>query len=218
MRVFPYEFTHKAKEMPRKEKRKEERLDTFSKHLHMNDKIKRSLLLENNRIQLRHLQLSDVTEKYCEWMNDPEVNQYMDSRFYPPTFEHLRDYVARTLEDPNTVFVAIILKENNEHIGNIKLGPINHHHRFGDVGVVIGEKDCWGKGYAAEAISLLTSHAFKVLKLHKLTAGCLASNHGSFKAFQNAGFLVEGIRKSHEYCNGHYVDAVMLGIVNTEGE
>lgn len=177
-----------------------------------------SPLLESDRIQLRQLQISDVTDKYCKWMNDPEVNQYMDSRFYAHAIESLREYATHTIENAANIYLAIILKEKNEHIGNIKLGPINYHHRFGDVGVVVGEKDCWGRGYATEAIKLLTSYAFQVLNLHKLTAGCLSLNQSSFKAFQKAGFLVEGIRKSHEYYNGQYVDAVMLGIVNTEGE
>jgi len=173
------------------------------------------VILEGRDILLRPVQLSDVTERYVEWMNDPDVNRYMDVRFHKTSLESLHDFVSGAISSPAVVFMAIILKENGRHIGNIKLGPINWNHRFGDVGVVIGEKDCWGKGYATEAISLLTAHAFRDLRLHKLTAGCLALNKGSLRAFQNAGFVVEGIRKSHEYFESRYEDGIILGSINT---
>ena len=96
----------------------------------------------------------------------------------------------------DNIFLAIVLKDNKKHIGNIKIGPINWYHRLAEIGIMIGEKDCWGKGYAAEAISLLADFAFSKLNLHKLTAGCYEQNQGSLKAFQKAGFEVEEVKKS----------------------
>ena len=102
----------------------------------------------------------------------------------------------------------------DKHIGNIKLGPINWIYRIADIGVLIGEKDCWGEGYATEAIALIKEYAFNVLGLHKLTAGSIGLNEGSVKAFQKNNFKIEGVRKKHAFINGSYVDAILLGLVN----
>ena len=174
--------------------------------------------IEGERIYLREVRPSDVNENYYRWMNDPEVTRYLESRFYPNSMEGLREYVAGKLGDRDNVFLAIVLKEGDRHIGNIKLGPINWIHRFAKIGILIGGKDCWGKGYATEAIRLVVDYAFGVLNLHKLTAGCYNLNQGSIKAFQKAGFVIEGVRKQHCHCGSGYIDTVLLGILRSEGD
>jgi RimJ/RimL family protein N-acetyltransferase len=172
--------------------------------------------LEGKRIYLREVRPTDVNENYYRWMNDPEVTRYLESRFYPSSMDGLRDYVTGKLGDRDNVFLAIVLKDDNRHIGNIKVGPINWIHRCADVGLLLGEKECWGKGYATEAIALVTTYAFKILNLHCLTAGCYALNQGSAKAFLKVGWQQEGLRKSLFICDGVYVDEILLGIVNKQ--
>jgi len=155
--------------------------------------------LESERLYLRAVLPDDANEAYCRWMNDSEVNKYIESRFYPHTQERLRDYVSVKLGDAESPFFAIVLKVGDRHIGNIKLGPINMIHRFADIGIIIGEKDCWGKGYGTEAIRLIVEYAFNALNLHKVTAGFYEPNIQSIKAFEKAGFSQEGVRKSHCY-------------------
>ena len=81
---------------------------------------------------------------------------------------------------------------------------------------MIGEKHCWGKGYGAEAISLIVRYAFNTLNLHKLAAGCFETNNGSIKVFKNNGFETEGVQKQHAFRNGKYENVVYLGLVNPE--
>ncbi|MBI3803045.1 MAG: GNAT family N-acetyltransferase [Nitrospirae bacterium] len=172
--------------------------------------------LEGKRIYLREVRSSDVNERYHRWMNDPEVTQFLESRFFPNSLEKLQEYVSGKQGDRDNIFLAIILKEGERHIGNIKLGPIEWIHRIADIGVLIGEKDCWGKGYATEAIHLISDYAFNVLNLHKVNAGCYGTNEGSARAFQKAGFVVEGVRKGQFYANGLYVDDILLGLIRPD--
>jgi len=174
---------------------------------------RRSVFIEGKHIYLREIRLSDANKNYCNWINDPKVNKYLESRFERWSVSKLKRYISDVKRNPDNVFLTIVSRDRNKHIGNIKIGPINRSHRYADVGVIIGEKSFWGKGIATEAIKLVVDYAFNKLDLHKLTAGAYSRNIGSIKAFKKAGFSVEGVRRKHCLCNGSYVDGVLLGIV-----
>jgi len=172
--------------------------------------------LQGKDIYLREVRLSDVNEDYYHWMNDPGITRYLESRFFPNDIDSLKEYVNQRHKDRSNVFLAIVLRQGERHIGNIKLGPIDWIHKLADVGVLIGDKGSWGKGYATEAIGLVIQLAFHGLNLHKLTAGYYVDNKGSEKAFSNNGFVVEGIRRRHRFCEGSYMDTVVLGLLRDE--
>lgn len=169
------------------------------------------------RLYLRDVRIADAKGNYLRWMNDLEVTRYLESRFYPASQAALEEYIATIRNNRDNFFFAMVVNRTERHIGNIKVGPVNWIHRVGDIGLLIGEKDCWGKGFATEAIGLVVQFAFDSLNLHKLTASCYSSNVGSIRAFERAGFAREGIRKQQFHSNGRYVDQVMLGMVRQEG-
>jgi len=173
------------------------------------------LCIEGKNIYLRKVRISDGNEQYRKWMEDPEINQFLESRFEKWPVKKLKKYIKNVNKNPDYLFLAIIHKTSKKRVGNIKLGPINRRHKFADIGIIIGEKEFWGKGLASEAIRLITDYAFNKLKLHKLTAGAYISNLGSTRAFEKVGFKIEGVKKKHYFYNGTYVDAVLLGMVNS---
>ncbi len=174
-------------------------------------------LIEGRRVGLRRVRSSDVTPVYVGWLNDPEVNRFLESRFSPHSLESTAAYVAKLEGDVDNVFLAIIMLDGSRHIGNMKIGPINRQHRCAAVGIVIGEKDCWGKGYATEAISLGTRYSFATLGLHRLEAGAYAENPGSARAFLKAGWHEEGREQSKWRCEDRFVDGVRIACVNAAG-
>lgn len=167
--------------------------------------------LEGEQVGLRTLTESDVNERYVSWMNDPEVTEFGVYNRFPTTREDIEKYVAGNNENDAVLFLAIEDTESETHIGNIQLGPIEWGHRHAEVGVLVGETDYWGQGVATEAISLVTEHAFRKLNLYKLYADCHADNVGSKKAFEKAGFELEGRRVNHVYSNGERMDVLLLG-------
>jgi RimJ/RimL family protein N-acetyltransferase len=168
--------------------------------------------LESERIHLREVRLSDVNERYRAWLNDPVVTEFLEIRYTPHSLEDIRKFVEAMDGKADEIFLAICLNDGGRHIGNIKLGPINRIHRFADVSLLIGERDCWRAGYATEAIRALTAFAFNVLNLNKLRAGCYSANRGSEKAFLKAGFRREGLLKNHWIVGGAFQDEVLMGL------
>lgn len=171
--------------------------------------------IEGKRIYLREVRLSDVNEQYYRWLNDGEVSQFLETRFFPQSLASIEKYVENLSISCDSVFLAIIIKKTNKHIGNIKIGSINWIHRFADVALVLGDKTNWGKGYATEAIKLIVDYAFTTLNLHRLNAGIYANNVGSLKAFLKAGFKEEGTQRKARFFRDKYVDEKIVGIVNT---
>ena len=174
-----------------------------------------TFFITGNKIYLREVRQSDINQTYCQWLNDPEVNRYLETRFIPQSTESISQFVASKTGN-NEMLLAICCAKNDCHIGNIKLGPINWVHRYGDVSLFIGDKNYWGKGIASEAIELLTDFAFRVLNMHRLKADAYDKNIGSIRAFEKCGYVREGILRKQYYSDGKYVDTVLLGILQEE--
>ena len=174
----------------------------------------KGLKIEGKKIYLRAADVSDATDVYVSWLNDPEVNQYLEIRFSTHTIADARAYITKYTNDENTLLLAIIRKDTNTHIGNIKLGPINPHHKYAEMALMIGDKSSWSRGFASEAITLLAQYAFTMLGVHKIIAGAYRNNIGSIKVFQKCGFSIEYIRKSQYLYNGKYIDAIVLTLFN----
>lgn len=166
--------------------------------------------LTSGDIALRNLEVADAGEPYASWMRDPEILRFLEVRHRPNPAADLADYIKAQIESPSDLFLAICLKESGRHIGNVKLGFISNVHRRGDVGILVGDRTQWGKGYAAQAIDVLCGHAFSALGIAKVTASCHADNVGSIKSFLRAGFVEEGRRRAHYFRDGGWHDEVMI--------
>lgn len=169
--------------------------------------------LAGEKIYLREVREDDVNSEYYSWINDPEINQYLETRFLPRSKKDILNHVNKLDANPNEIFFAICDIKNDKHIGNIKLGPINWYHRKGDISLLIGNREYWGKGVATEAIKLVIKFGFDTLNLHKLNAGYYEQNIGSARAFEKCGFVVEGRFKDDVFLDGKYWDSIRVGLV-----
>lgn len=166
-------------------------------------------------IFLRPILPEDVTSRYVDWMKDEDVVRFLECRWDTFTLEDLKDYVRSVNESGDSHLFGIFSKDKNMHIGNIKIGNINKTHKFADLGIIIGQKEEWGKGYATEAIRLASEYAFKKLGLNKLIAGIYVNNTGSHKAFIKAGYREVGRMEKHRIYNGEFVDEILVEKLRT---
>lgn len=147
------------------------------------------------------------SRSYYDWMNDTEVVKYLESRFFPQNVTNISSYVEEMCQNKDVFFWGIY--ENETHVGNVKLGPINRIHRFSEIGIVIG-REWQGKGYGSESLKMASDFALDVLGLHKVFGGILQGNTASIKAFEKAGFKEEA-RLCSQYWNGkEYLDDVIM--------
>ena len=143
-----------------------------------------------NRVYLRKLSLDDASEEYCRWLNDPEVNKYLETR--EATIEDLKAYIKMKRESKDTLFMGIFLKENDKHIGNLKLEPIDFEEKKATFSILLGDKNEWGKGIGSEATELIVRYAFNELGLNKVDLGVISENTKAIRSYEKVGFKIIG--------------------------
>lgn len=77
-------------------------------------------ILTGNSIMLRCAHLTYCPQAYVDWLNAPEVNQYLETRWETQTLESVIDYVQMMRSSQNNILVNIITKDSEKHIGNMK--------------------------------------------------------------------------------------------------
>jgi len=141
--------------------------------------INKKFKIEGNSIYLRVLGEKDATQKYCDWLNDPEVNKYLETK--EATTEGLREYINEKNISSNCLFFGIFYRENDEHIGNLKLEPIDFDYKRATFGILMGDKRYWGMGIGTEATKLIVDWAFDILDLKEINLGVIAENKAALK-------------------------------------
>lgn len=166
-------------------------------------------MIQGERLYLRSLRAEDIEGGYREWLQDPAINQYLEARFSVYNYDQLKDFI-QNINASSTDYLFGIFDKDDTYVGNIKIGGINWIHRTAEVGLLIGNRDYWGKGFGSEAIYLVTEYGFNTLNLRKLWAGAYSTNKGSVRAFEKAGYEHECVKKKHFFSNGEYIDDIIL--------
>ena len=135
--------------------------------------------LTGKLITLRTLEEKDATKEYASWLNDPEVNKYLTTKSV--TLSELRDYIREKNADENIVLFGIFWKD--KHIGNVKLED-------GLMGLLIGDKEYWGKGVGSEAVNLITNYAFSI-GYKEVRLGVKKNHTKAISLYKKCGYKVD---------------------------
>lgn len=168
------------------------------------------------RCYLRAVTEADLEGDYFQWMNDFEVTRYMEGGRYPNTPAQMRAYWETAQADHGNVFLAICDKSNNRHIGNIALHHIHPIHRRAELGMMIGDKTYWGKGYATEAVFLTVDYGFRRLNLRSIFLGVVESNQAAVRVYEKVGFRIEGTHREAWWADGKWHNTYTMSILARE--
>jgi RimJ/RimL family protein N-acetyltransferase len=153
-----------------------------------------------SKIYLRELTENDITDEYLNWFSNQEITYFLDSK------NLTKNQVLENIENGKKLrtyfMLAVIEKESNKHVGNVKVGPINVVTNVSDLVTVIGDKGSQGKGYGREAILVASQYAFHNLHIRKLAGKINVRNVASVKAYMAAGWIIEGVLRDHDLRNG----------------
>ena len=176
--------------------------------------IKKNPFLIGERIYLRPLDEEDL-ERCMRWINDPEVTRTLSRRF-PISRALEREWLLGQYKSDRHLSLAIVIKDGNRHIGNCGFNDIDYVNRKAMFGILIGEKDEWGKGYGPEAARLIVDYGFKQLGMHRISLEVYSHNTRAQRAYEKVGFVHEGTLRESYFRDGHYYDTLVMGILEPE--
>ena len=174
-------------------------------------------MIYGERVRLRAAEREDL-KKFHEWVNDPEVTRGL-GLYLPMSMTDEENWFSGTTQrDPNEKPLVIELRTGQawKTIGNSGVFNIEWVNRAGELGILIGEKAEWNKGYGAEAMTLLQRHCFETLNLNRVYLRVYADNVRAVRSYEKAGFVYEGRLREGVYKHGRYDDVILMSVLRSE--
>ena len=174
-------------------------------------------VLTGERVLLRAVRRDDL-EAYWRFRQDVEVVLLSDD--LPPRPRTLAEIEAGWEEHQrnpgDSLWFAI--ETDGRFIGQCILHHFDRTAMNCELGITIGERDYWSKGYGREVVSLLLDYAFRILNLHRVWLTTNAANERAIRSYEACGFRAEGRLREHYWIAGAYDDAVHMGVLRSEWE
>ena len=151
------------------------------------------------KIKLREKRLADAPDDYA-WQTDPELAELDAAPLLTISFpQYLSNYASELRYPSSTRHRFAIETLNGEHIGNCTFYDINRTRGEAELGIMIGNRDYWDKGYGADAVTTLVNYIFRRTKLNRIYLKTLVSNTRAQKCFAKCGFTPYGRLKRDSY-------------------
>jgi len=141
---------------------------------------------------IRRKRLADAADEY-RWRSDPELAKFDASRPVSTPFEAYErnwSFDYRFTDMSGRSFA--IEDENGRHIGNIMYYNLDAARAEAEIGISIGEREYWSRGYGTDALNALIDALFQTGAVDRLYLHTLDWNTRAQRAFEKAGFTVCG--------------------------
>ncbi len=155
---------------------------------------------------------------WARWDTDLEVAIPLGDEAYVPTsLNKSREMLADSLKNQHHVY-TIVDRETDKGIGRGMLFNMQHIDAQAMLGITIGEREYWNRGYGTDAVRLLVEYGFDLLNLHSIMLGVLAFNERAIRCYKKVGFREIGRRREARLIGGQWYDAVLMDILASEFE
>ena len=140
----------------------------------------------------KKLTKNDVTDDYISWLNNPEINQFLEVRHTKQNKQIVQEYINSFYQDEEKYIWGIY--DSETLIGTTTLSHFNYKKLSAEIGLMIGDKSYWGKLASDSALQFVFNFSFNDLQLESITGGCYDKNMGIVFTFKKLGFVREHIR------------------------
>lgn len=152
-------------------------------------------------------------KKFILWFQDEELTKYWDTT-YPPSEMEKEKWREKILNSSDKYF--IIETKNKKSIGFVELKRVDRKNSQCMVGIMIGDKSKWGKGYATDAMNTLLNFIFSQLNLHKVYLYAFEENKSAIRVYEKCGFKVEGRLIEDVYKGGRFHNYLRMYILKND--
>lgn len=177
-------------------------------------------MILGQRIRLRPVEKDDLP-RYVKWLADPEVRGYLNHHL--PLSQALEEkWYERNLAAGDAQSWAIDAQPVDMavgpwvHIGACGLHNLEWRHRCAELGIFIGARDYWNRGYGTDSVQTLSAWGFYTLNLNRVYLRVFADNARAIRAYEKVGFQHEGRLRQDNFYNGAYRDTLLMGLLRSD--
>jgi diamine N-acetyltransferase len=174
-------------------------------------------MIYGDGIRLRAIERTDIP-KFLKWFNDPEVTKGL-ATIFPMSEAREIQWFDEMLKRPIEVQpfgIEIEVDGEWQLIGNTSFFDFDKFAHSSEIGIVIGEKKNWGKGYGSKALRLVLKHGFDSMNLNRISLKVYALNDRAIRVYNKVGFTLEGTMRDAIFRDGKYFDVHMMSILRKE--
>jgi RimJ/RimL family protein N-acetyltransferase len=154
---------------------------------------------------------------FYNWIQDEEVIRYSLSIFQKlKTKEQVRTWLLDTIKDTSTFKKGVFLKGTDQLIGYAGICDLSSTNKSGEYFIFIGDKSYWGKGVGTEVTTKVLQLGFNDLDLNRIMLTVSEPNIGGVKAYQRAGFKLEGKLRQACFRDGKFHDKLVMSVLKEE--
>lgn len=152
-----------------------------------------------------------------EYINDPEVKRNVNPGIpYIYTLEDEEKWYENCSASNDTYHFAIETLDTREYIGGCGINEVDFKNSKVTIGIFIGNKEYWGKGYGTDAIKTLTSFIFDQMNINKIKLSVYAFNKRAMRCYEKCGFKVEGTLHQELFRDGAYHDEFVMALLRED--
>jgi len=173
-------------------------------------------ILQGKKVRLTALTKADLST-FGNWYEDAGFSRLLDAvPAAPKSKDQWEKWLKETEDEKDSYLFAIRLLQNNDLIGYAELDGILWNHRNCWLGIGLGKRENWGKGYGREAMELTLKFAFHELNLHRVQLSVFSYNQRAVALYEELGFTKEGVFREHLERDGQRFDMYLYGLLRSE--
>lgn len=171
--------------------------------------------IKGKKIRLRAIEQEDL-ELLHKWANDPEINNMIGGWHFPTSKKDQQKWFESfSVSSPNQRFA--IDTEELGLIGTANLVDINWKDKNAHHGMLLGDKDIRGKGYAIDTIMSIMRYAFEELGLNRLDGSIIEYNEPSYGVYvKKCGWKDEGVQREWYFRHNKFWDKKIVGVTKKD--
>ncbi len=173
-------------------------------------------MFSGEKVRLREYKKEDV--KIAQrFINDEEIIRTLRPTVpYPCTLEEEQKWFEKVSSTNDTYNFAIETLKDSRYIGGCGVNKVDWKNSVVTVGIFIGDKDYWGKGYGTDAMKILIRFIFEQMNVNKVKLHVYSFNERALKSYKKCGFVKEGVLRQEIFKDGKYHDIIAMGILREE--
>ena len=176
-------------------------------------------ILKGELVRLSALDADELSKAFTRWSRDSEFKRLLDSNAVRMNSEKVaQKWLEKEIDEQSVIqhWFSIRALADDKLLGDIDLFVANWTGRDAFVGLGIGEREFWGKGYGTDVMRVILRYAFTEVNLNRVTLNVFEYNPRAIRSYEKAGFRHEGRVRQFLNKEGRRWDMLFMGILREE--